>query len=100
MPTLYIVRHAPKAWNNGRKPNNTPGHQHDAPLADPTTATGLLATTIEQLRGVRLDGVYVSPFLRTRQTAQLILTALNTSNVIYRLEPDLGEYLGNNLNML
>jgi broad specificity phosphatase PhoE len=95
MPTLYIVRHAPKAWKNGRKPAETPGQQHDPPLAEPQVASGLLATTIDQLRGVQFNAIYSSPFLRTRQTAQLILQGLKLSNATVQLVADLGEFLGN-----
>ena len=94
MPTLYIVRHASKAWKNGRKPSTVPGHQHDPPLADPLTATGLLGATIEQLRGVQLSGVYCSPFLRTRQTATLIANGLGLQGTV-NMNADLGEFLGN-----
>jgi broad specificity phosphatase PhoE len=95
MPTLYVVRHAPKAWKNGRKPVETVGHQHDPPLADPQTASGLLATTIDQLKDVQFQGIFTSPFLRTRQTAQLILNGLGLQNVTLQLAPDIGEFLGN-----
>jgi broad specificity phosphatase PhoE len=95
MATLYIVRHATKAWKNGRKPADVEGHQHDPPLLEPSNHGGLLSTTIEQLRGVTFDGVYCSPFLRTRQTAQLLVNSLGLSPDLIKLASDLGEYLGN-----
>jgi len=95
MTTLYLVRHAPKAWKNGRKPLDASGHQHDPPLADPLTASGLLATTIEQLKGVHFNGIYCSPFLRTRQTLDLITKGLELKQAHVQLCPDLGEFLGN-----
>lgn len=90
MRTFYLVRHAEKAWNNGRKPSNKQGHQHDPPIE----GQGELATTIKDLDGVKFDHIFCSPFLRTRQTATIVLNALKIEE-----QPDirkeLGEYLGN-----
>ena len=95
MPTLYIVRHDPKAWKNGRRPTGVTGQQHDPPLADPINPSAQLRATIEQLKGVPLTGVLSSPFLRTRQTTNLISQALDLTSLTAVLLPDIGEYLGN-----
>ena len=92
---LYLIRHDVKAWSNGRKPLAIVGAQHDCPLRNPTTPSAILQETIRQLTGQKFDYIYVSPFLRTRQTLQLLLAALpQLAQCEIIAEPRLGEYLG------
>lgn len=86
---FYLVRHAEKAWSNGRKANLKEGHQHDPPLKDPASCKAFQAT-LKQLKGVEFDYIHCSPFLRTRETLALI-----TSDERVILSPEIGEYLGN-----
>lgn len=94
MRRFYLVRHAPKAWKNGRKQADVTGHQHDPPLIDESTSPELVKT-IEQLQGVEFDGIYCSPFLRTRQTLGIVLSSLNKKEASTVIDAGLGEYLGN-----
>lgn len=84
-----MVRHAEKAWSNGRKANTKEGHQHDPPLKDPSSCKTFQAT-LKQLEGVEFDYIHCSPFLRTRETLALI-----TVDEKAILSPAIGEYLGN-----
>jgi broad specificity phosphatase PhoE len=96
MQTLYIIRHDQKAWSNGRKPSSLEGHQHDPPLAQPQVPSESLGLSIARCQAITFDQVYCSPFLRTRQTEELIRQGLNNpSHPPRMLVAELGEYLGN-----
>jgi hypothetical protein len=72
MPTLYLLRHDRKAWPNNRRPRHIPGHQHDPPLANPTTPSSQMLESLQRLSEITFQGIYCSPFLRTRQTLELV----------------------------
>ena len=94
MRTLYLVRHDPKAWKNGKRPGGVNGHQHDPPLQMEGRPSPQLLATMQQVSPVQFDRVYTSPFLRTRQTTNMLMGALQ-----HKPQPEvlteLGEYLGN-----
>lgn len=90
---LYIVRHAEKMWNNGKKPKDVDGCQHDPPVKD----FEKLTNTINKLKeeGVKFDVILTSPFLRCRQTTNYIVenTGQDSSKILSMKY--IGEYLGN-----
>jgi len=91
MRTLILVRHGDKAWKNNHKPTTVKGYQYDPPLlAD----YELPPSTVVALRDIAFDRAFCSPFLRTRQTAQLLLNELTVDTPL-TLRTELAEYLGN-----
>ena len=80
MGKVYWIRHAEKAYKNGR---GTP--LHDPPLLDTTTP---IILNIEEP-----SCMILSPYLRTRQTAQRLMSGLGKS-VRVELSVDIAEYLG------
>lgn len=89
MRTLYLVRHAEKAWKNGRRPVGVAGQHHDPPLLSEETTSSTLQTTIDRMKDIKFDQRYCSPFLRTRQTAKKL------SDQPFELTAAIGEFLGN-----
>lgn len=91
MRTLVLVRHGDKAWKNNRKPATIEGYQYDPPLL---VDYELPAATIAACQAFSFDHAFCSPFLRTRQTAQLLLNELNSDTALTH-RTELAEYLGN-----
>jgi broad specificity phosphatase PhoE len=97
MKTYVWIRHAEKVYNNGKSYGR--GSQHDSPIELNMWLEGKIHRLCDDLCekiGVP-EYVVVSPFLRTRQTAALILDYLKTK---YNCTPtieysnDVSEYLG------
>ena len=82
-----LMRHATKKWNNNKKPKNCVGEGCDPPIIGEEE----VLRALEKLP--KINTLVVSPFLRTRQTAEIIARERNITRIIY--DPDLREYLGN-----
>jgi len=82
------MRHGEKAWENGKKPINMSGYSHDPPLVNSFT----VVQSVEKLKKYRIDAIYCSPFLRCRQTAEIVCRHLGLK---YQVDSRLREYLGN-----
>jgi broad specificity phosphatase PhoE len=94
---IHLIRHAPKAWDNGRGPPadwSSAGASHDPPLAP----EGQRKATLLGERLVAQEDepaiVLCSPFLRCRETAELMAGQL-VSEQQPMVCPLLREYLGN-----
>ncbi len=87
------IRHAEKLYNNGKAFNR--GKQHDSPLKiehDLSEQIEWLATKLISYTGPPKK-IIISPFLRTRQTAKIIMDFVKVGfEVIY--SNDIMEYLG------
>lgn len=81
MGKVYWIRHAEKAYKNGR---GTP--PHDPPLVD--TETPIVLKNVEEP-----SYMILSPYLRTRQTAQRLVNGLGKP-VRVESSADIAEYLG------
>lgn len=88
---IYL-RHSNKAYNNGK--NDT--YPYDPPLTEVgrTNAREAFSELIREYGPP--DRVVVSPYLRTRQTAEIAKEVLNEAGHLppFDHDPDLGEYLG------
>jgi len=91
MTIILWIRHGEKEYSNGKNPNNI--YQHDP---------GIIENTYDdiRLRGKYLidtfgipNIIYTSPFKRTRITATLLSEIC--PDVKIQIEPQLGEFLGN-----
>lgn len=83
---LYIVRHGE---TEGNLTGMVVGRSNDG-----LTARGIaqMESVREMLRGVRFEGIYVSPTVRTRQSLEILRPATNDFIVDARIsERDLGE---------
>lgn len=100
---IHLIRHAPKAWDNGKKPKFTDlkGESHDPPLDYDQLQADLKCMRLADRILNQEDAptmILSSPFLRCRQTAEL----MNSRMVFHNEElltvipsPLLREYLGN-----
>lgn len=91
---IYI-RHAQKAYRNGRAPSNNPNH--DPPLTERgKRETRKLAEKLLQYYSVPTR-IITSPYLRARQTALILaeVVAAKSRSIAVKCERDLSEYLGN-----
>jgi broad specificity phosphatase PhoE len=84
MPTTLWIRHAPKAWSNGHAQKDTPAH--DPPII-PEAKEQIMKTTCElmAIHGIP-DRIVVSPFLRTRMTAAMMVSTIRS---ISRKSPEI-----------
>jgi len=82
-----LMRHATKKWENNKKPKYYEGFGCDPPIMSEEEVLEALKKLPE------IDTLVVSPFLRARQTADVIAQARKITKIIY--DPDLREYLGN-----
>lgn len=91
-PKIYLVRHGPKQWQNGKKPNFSYGFNHDPPIkTDEQTMKivrhlrkNIISATDNQL-------IITSPFSRCKHTAELLSLGLVDIKISFLLR----EYLGN-----
>lgn len=97
MNKFVWIRHAEKLYNNGRPVGQ--GKSYDPGIIDNIATRNKVYNLVEKLvkrLGVP-EKIIVSPFLRTRQTAELIISYMNQK---YRWTPaieysdDISEYLG------
>src|SRR5437660_6529319 len=72
---LLLVRHGESTWNAGRRIQG----QLDPPLSERGVAQGL--EVAERMAGHRLTAFYCSDLVRTRQTAELIASAVGMEPV-------------------
>lgn len=90
MPRFIFIRHAKKLFNNGKPINGLPAH-------DPPLIEGQEKDIEEKLKNLKTlygipDYVYTSPYLRTRQTSQVVCNFYNHVPVSY--EYNIREFLG------
>jgi len=95
---IHLIRHAPKAWDNGRGPpagwSSSAGASHDPPL---TPEGQRKAAALGERLAAQEDEpamVLCSPFLRCRETAELMAGRLSSEQQPM-VCPLLREYLGN-----
>lgn len=82
-----LIRHGKKKWKNGTRTND--GYSFDPPLIDGEDIVSLRDSLL-QTSGEPVS-IFCSPFLRCRQTAEI----LSEEQIPIRIVPDLREYLGN-----
>lgn len=88
---IHLIRHAPKAYDNGRKQPWQAGASHDPPLADQAAANKACELANRLLLQEDDPGLVLSsPFLRCRQTAK----CMGAGDDLF-VSPLLREYLGN-----
>jgi broad specificity phosphatase PhoE len=92
MITIIFIRHGEKAFDNGRGPVGS--YQHDPPLKSGSEVD-------VKVRGVEIIGVYgkpafiiASPYRRTRDTALLLRSSLDSKHPDIRLDVNISEFLG------
>jgi len=95
---IHLIRHAPKAWDNGRGPPrhwNAEGASHDPPINWSQQADQKALQLADQLLAQEDEPwlILTSPFLRCRQTAALMSSRWPQIEPITC--PILREYLGN-----
>lgn len=89
LPDFYLMRHGEKCYDNGKNYYQ----ELDSPIK-PNQVEIITQTLIEaKSRGVSPDKIICSPFLRTRQTAQIVSNFYG--NIEIEIETRIGEYLGN-----
>jgi broad specificity phosphatase PhoE len=90
MPTLIFLRHGEKAYRNKKGPKDSPAH--DPPLLpDANIKIKSKMTEIVEKYG-RVDAIYSSPYLRNRETTEIIVKEV--VNVPVEFYDEIGEYLG------
>lgn len=88
MPTVF--RHGEKAWVNNKKPTNVYGYEYDPPLHS-------IQYNLEQSikKEITIRGhpkiIYCSPYLRCRQTAEIIQRYIPYVQII--IDPNLREFI-------
>jgi len=94
------IRHIEKLYKNGKGDiQDSTQYQHDPGIKFEENTEEIVENLVDKLvenYGLP-DYIYVSPFLRTRQTSELIINVLNkkyNSNPILFYKPEIGEYLG------
>lgn len=98
MGRLILLRHAKKAYRNGRPPKRKDKHSLGAPAHDPPLLAGQKEDIIIKMEEIikqygKIDRVICSPFLRTRQTLDIIKPLLGpTVSIDYQKEVE--EFLG------
>jgi len=92
--SVVLIRHCEKAWANGKKPPDSKGYGCDPPIIE----TNSVINSLKKLKriGFQAERVYSSPFLRCRQTAEIVSKSFEVKN--YDIECDLREFLGNQKN--
>jgi len=88
--TIMWIRHGKKKYKNGKAIDG--GREHDPGLINSVDEIHSLCKNIKKKYG-RPDVIITSPFLRTRQTADLIQTFFGCSIPIY-VDTDVTEFLG------
>ena len=95
---IIWIRHANKMYCNGKAPEGY--HQHDSPIQEDSLKS-IFKKTDDLIENFGFpDKIYVSPFLRTRQTVEKMLEHLYKSNVkkasiiTIETDTDISEYLG------
>lgn len=83
---MYIIRHGIKMWNNGKNKYLS----HDPPL-DKNYIYKIYDIRNKLLNDFEPNCILSSPFLRCRQTAEI----LSNNNIPIYIDPLLREYLGN-----
>ncbi len=83
---IYIVRHAERLDQSADTPLSALGHQRAKDLA-------------ERLGKENIDSIFVSKYLRTRQTAQPLADLLGKQCTVYELQP-MSSVIVNRLNQL
>jgi len=91
MPYIIFIRHAQKKYRNNKGPKGLPRH-------DPSLKEGMDKEILSKVSEYfdkygPANKIYTSPFLRTRQTAQIIKDDLST-NAMLIVDKQLEEYLG------
>lgn len=89
-PKFLFIRHSKKLFNNGKPINNLPKH-------DPPLIAGQEEDMIKKLYCLKAkygipNHIYTSPYLRTRQTTQVITEFFNGISVSF--DYNLKEFLG------
>ncbi len=83
-----FFRHGEKKWNNNRKPRKEEGYECDPPIIGEAD----ILKSIKKLPP-NVTGIVTSPFLRCRQTADIIAREKGIAKIT--TDADLREYLGN-----
>lgn len=100
---IHLIRHGPKAWDNGKKPRFTDldGESHDPPLDYDNLEADLKCMRLADRILNQEDAptmILSSPFLRCRQTAELMNSRMifhNEDHLTIIPNPLFREYLGN-----
>lgn len=92
MVTIIWIRHGKKAYANSKGPDGC--YQHDPPLKP--KQNNIITSRAKELIDLYgyPDKCYTSPYARTRETANVLLSQIEDITPVYVL-PDIGEYLGN-----
>ena len=92
------IRHANKMYCNGKAPEGC--HQHDSPIKE-DSIKDIHNKTDDLVKSFGFPNkIYVSPFLRTRQTVEKIMEYLyilnikRASEITIETDTDISEYLG------
>ena len=92
MVTIIWIRHAKKMYSNSKGPPGS--YQHDPPLKpDQVLEIQSRAKELINLYGYP-DKCYSSPYTRTRETTNILLSNIKEITPLYIL-PEIGEFLGN-----
>jgi broad specificity phosphatase PhoE len=98
MEKFIWIRHAEKEYNNGKSPDGL--FQHDSPIKkDKDDVIFQKVNTLYEKFGFPTKIIY-SPFLRTRQTKDMMLKKLEkidplkASSIIFEADLNISEYLG------
>lgn len=88
--TIIWIRHGKKKWDNGKGPPDT--YQHDPPILEDQEST-IINRGKELIHKYGLPTRCIcSPYLRTRQTAELLT---KNCQIPIEISQDVSEYLGN-----
>lgn len=86
---FYLIRHGEKYYKNG----GSSTYQLDSPIKADQENVILNTLNEAYCRGMKIDRIISSPFLRTRQTAQIVSNFYN--GIPVEIDLRIGEYLGN-----